>query len=168
MVNNVKKFTVMGLMVFVAFCMVSCGTIGNLALGLLDSDSGSSGDSKSSAAPSEPDPSKPGWQQNKDGSWVYVQGSLPERQEKGSDEMYITIRNDLYENIATVYARAAGSTSWGNPINNNIPSKNSAANIRIPLSIAQNFDLKAVLPNGAEKVLSNLKAGSDNAQFTFK
>jgi len=88
--------------------------------------------------------------------------------QKSSDERNITIRNDLYEDIARVYVRAAGSTRWGDEICDRINSRSSGAKIRIPLSLAQNFDLKAVTAKGAELVLSNLKAGSDNAQFTFK
>ena len=49
MVNNVKKITVIGLMVFVAFCMLSCETVGSLASGLISGESGSSGSSNSSS-----------------------------------------------------------------------------------------------------------------------
>ena len=91
-------------------------------------------------------------------------------QQKSNDERYISIRNDLYDVfLMKGYARAAGSTDWGNPIFiGNIGARTFAVNIRIPLSISKNFDLRIVTSNAKEYVLSNCKAERDNTEFTIR
>ena len=91
-------------------------------------------------------------------------------EQKKVEERRIGLRNDLYDVfIAKVYARAAGTKNWGNYVFiGNIAARTSAVNIRIPLSISKNFDLRIVTSNAKEYIISNCRADRDNVEFTVR
>ena len=188
MVSNMKKVTVIGLVVFAAFCMLSCSTVGSLASGLLGS--GSSESSKSSAtAGQDIDPSKPGWQQDKNGNWVYVQGegrALPPKSSDSSSSSSssssstpsvkrtdrFNIRNDLPGRpvIRVVYISAYNSSSESQ-LSITMLAGNSVQSTSIPFSVqndANRFNLRAVADKGgAEYKLSNVTIDQDG-EVVFK
>ena len=191
MANNVKKITMIGLMVLVLFCMVSCWTVGSLASGLISSGSSSSKEKESSADQSDDlDPSKPGWQQKKDGSWVYVQGegrAIPKSEGSSSSSdsgssssasvrmtSYFYVKNDLSgrAEIRQLYVSRSSSSSWGSSIlGQGMLQSGSKTQISIPSSEqneANRFNIKAVTDKGVEYTLSNVTIADNGDEVVFK